>query len=98
LGIHVLGANHPEDVRNQLKAAKAQHRLLKRLPKLEADNRISGFDILGNSRSYRPSPRQTGSPGCLEGPRPRLTFEGPKPRSAWRLREELILGRLYKTS
>jgi hypothetical protein len=41
---HILGAYHPEDVRNQLKAAQAKHRLLKRLPKLEADKRISGFD------------------------------------------------------
>jgi hypothetical protein len=27
-----------------MEAAKAKHRLLKRLPKLEADKRISGFD------------------------------------------------------
>jgi len=44
LGSHVLGADRPEDVRGQLEAAKAKHRLLKRLPKLEADKRISGFD------------------------------------------------------
>ena len=44
LGSHVLGADHPEEVRGQLEAAKAKHRLLKRLPKLEADKRISGFD------------------------------------------------------
>lgn len=31
-------------MRGQLEAAKAKHRLLKRLPKLEDDKRISGFD------------------------------------------------------
>jgi hypothetical protein len=43
-GDHVHGAAHPEAVRDQLEAAKAKHRLLKRLPKLEDDKRISGFD------------------------------------------------------
>jgi hypothetical protein len=43
-GSHILGAHHPEDVRANLKAAQAKHRLLKRLPKLEADKRLSGFD------------------------------------------------------
>ncbi len=33
LASRVLGADHPEDVRGQLEAAKAKHRLLKRLPK-----------------------------------------------------------------
>ena len=44
LGSHVLGADHPEAVRDALKAARAKHRLLKRLPKMEADKRLSGFD------------------------------------------------------
>lgn len=39
-----LGAEHPEDVRKSLQAAQATHRLLKRLPKLEADKRLSGLD------------------------------------------------------
>ncbi len=43
-GSHVLGANHPEDVRGKLKAAKAKHRLLKRFPKLDDDKHLSGFD------------------------------------------------------
>jgi hypothetical protein len=33
-----------EAVRNGLKAAKAKHRLLKRLPTMEADKHLSGFD------------------------------------------------------
>jgi hypothetical protein len=40
---NVLGAAHPEDVRSQLEA-KAKHRLLKRLRKLQDDKRISGLD------------------------------------------------------
>jgi hypothetical protein len=43
-GSHVLGAAHPETVRDNLKAARSKHRLLKRLPKLEADKRLSGSD------------------------------------------------------
>ncbi len=43
-GRHVLGADHPEDVRGNLKAAQAKHRLLKRLPKMEADKHLSSFD------------------------------------------------------
>lgn len=39
-----LGAEHPEDVRKSLQAAQATHRLLKRLPKLEADKRLSSLD------------------------------------------------------
>ncbi len=41
---HVLGAHHPEDVRNSLKAARSKHRFLKRLPKLDADKHVSAFD------------------------------------------------------
>ena len=43
-GSHVLGSEHPKDVRANLKAAQATHRLFKRLPKLEADKRLSGSD------------------------------------------------------
>jgi hypothetical protein len=43
-GSHELGANHPEDVRGNLKAAQARHRLLKRFPKLPDDKRLSSFD------------------------------------------------------
>jgi hypothetical protein len=43
-GSHVLGAAHPEDVRSNLKAARSDHRLLKRLPKLQDDKRLSSFD------------------------------------------------------
>ena len=43
-GDHGLGADHPEDVRRQLEAAKAKHRLLKRLPKLQDEKRISGSE------------------------------------------------------
>src|ERR687889_1008753 len=35
---------HPEDVRRALEAARTKQRLLKRLPKLKADKRLSGFD------------------------------------------------------
>ncbi len=40
----VLGAAHPEDVRSNLKAARSDHRLVKRFPKLQDDKRISSFD------------------------------------------------------
>ena len=40
----VLGAAHPEDVRSNLKAARSDHRLLKRLPKLQDDKHLSSFD------------------------------------------------------
>jgi hypothetical protein len=40
---HVLGAAHPENVCSHLEA-KAKHRLLKRLPKLRDDKRISSLD------------------------------------------------------
>jgi hypothetical protein len=43
-GSHILGADHPEAVRGNLKAAQVKHRLLKRLPKLEADKHLSGSD------------------------------------------------------
>ena len=44
LGSHVLGADHPEGVRGNLKAARSKHRFLKRLPKLDADKHVSAFD------------------------------------------------------
>ncbi len=40
----MLGAHHPKDVRNSLKAARFRHRFLKRLPKLDADKHVSAFD------------------------------------------------------
>jgi hypothetical protein len=40
----VLGAAHPEYVRSNLKAARSDHRLLKRLPKLQDDKHLSSFD------------------------------------------------------
>jgi hypothetical protein len=40
----VLGAAHPETVRANLKVARADHRLLRRFPKLEDDKRLSSFD------------------------------------------------------
>jgi hypothetical protein len=40
----VLGAAHPEDVRDNLKAARSEYRLLKRLPQLKDDGRLSSFD------------------------------------------------------
>ena len=43
-GSHVLGAAHPEDVRHDLEAARAKHRLLKRFPRLPGDRRLSAFD------------------------------------------------------
>src|SRR5215204_2419201 len=41
---HVRGPEHPEDVRRELKSTRTKQRLLKRLPKLKADKRLSGFD------------------------------------------------------
>jgi hypothetical protein len=43
-GSHVLGAAHPEDVRDNLKAARSDHRLLKRFPRLPDDKHLSSFD------------------------------------------------------
>src|SRR5918997_2259866 len=43
-GSHVLGAAHPEDVRANLKAARSDYRLLKRLPKLQDDKHLSSLD------------------------------------------------------
>jgi hypothetical protein len=40
----VLGAAHPDAVRGNLKAARSDHRLLKRFPKLEDDKRLSSFE------------------------------------------------------
>ena len=40
----VLGADHPEAVRGNLKAARSDYRLLKRFPKLEDGKRLSSFD------------------------------------------------------
>jgi hypothetical protein len=41
---HVLEANHPEDVRAALEAARANHRLLKRFPKMPDDRKLSAFE------------------------------------------------------
>src|SRR5215208_6319996 len=41
---HVLGANHPDNVRAALEAAQANHRLLKRFPKMPDDRKLSAFD------------------------------------------------------
>jgi hypothetical protein len=43
-GSHVLGAAHPEEVRSNLKAARSEYRLLKRLPKLQDEKQLSSFD------------------------------------------------------
>ena len=43
-GSHVLGAAHPEDVRDNLRTARSDYRLLKRLPKLQDDKHLSSFD------------------------------------------------------
>ena len=43
-GSRVLGAAHPEDVRSNLKSARSDYRLLKRLPKLEDDKHLSSLD------------------------------------------------------
>jgi hypothetical protein len=40
----VLGAAHPKDVRDNLKAARSEYRMLKRFPKLEDDKHLSSFD------------------------------------------------------
>ena len=45
LGTHLLCAEHPEDVRGNLRTAQAKHRLLKRLPKFEVDERLSVFEV-----------------------------------------------------
>ena len=44
LASRVFGAAHPEDVRDNLKAARSYYRLLKRFPKLEDDKHLSSFD------------------------------------------------------
>jgi len=41
---HIRNPEHPEDVRRELEGARAVQRLLKRLPKLKADKRLSGSD------------------------------------------------------
>ena len=41
---YVRSPEHPEDVRRELEGARAVQRLLKRLPKLKADKRLSGSD------------------------------------------------------
>ena len=41
---YVGSPEHPEDVRRNLEGARAVQRLLKRLPKLKADKRLSGSD------------------------------------------------------
>jgi hypothetical protein len=43
-GNHVLGADHPETVRGNLKADRSKERFLKRLPRLDADKHVSAFD------------------------------------------------------
>src|SRR5215216_4820058 len=43
-GSHVLGAAHPEDVRSNLNDARSDYRLIKRLPKLQNDKRLSSLD------------------------------------------------------
>jgi hypothetical protein len=40
----VLGAAHPQDVRENLKAARSDYRLLKRFPKFKDDKHLSSFD------------------------------------------------------
>src|SRR5919107_1482389 len=40
----VLGAAHPVDVRSNLKMARSDYRLLKRLPKLKNDKHLFSFD------------------------------------------------------
>jgi hypothetical protein len=44
MGSYVLGADHPEAVRDNLKAARSKHRFLKRLPKLDVDKQVSALD------------------------------------------------------
>jgi hypothetical protein len=44
LADYVSGAAHPEHVRRDLENARARDRLLKRLPKLDADKRVSSLE------------------------------------------------------
>src|SRR5215203_1261813 len=44
---HVLGPAHPENVRDELEFARANHRLLKKLPGLPDDKHLSGADAAG---------------------------------------------------
>src|ERR671921_245563 len=46
-GSHVLGAEHPEEVRWKLKDAQRTHRTLKKLPGLPDDRHLSGGDAAG---------------------------------------------------
>jgi hypothetical protein len=46
-GSHVLGADHPEEVRWKLKDAQRTHRTLKKLPGLPGDKHLSGGDAAG---------------------------------------------------
>jgi hypothetical protein len=46
-GSHVLGADHPEEVRWKLKDAQRTHRTLKKLPGLPDDKHLSGGDAAG---------------------------------------------------
>src|SRR5919107_907581 len=46
-GTHVLGADHPEEVRWKLKDAQRTHRTLKKLPGLPGDKHLSGADAAG---------------------------------------------------
>jgi hypothetical protein len=46
-GSHVLGADHPEEVRWTLKDAKRTHRTLKKLPEFSDDKHLSGEDAAG---------------------------------------------------
>src|SRR5829696_8172696 len=43
-GSRVLGAAHPEDVRDNLRASRSDYRLLKRFPKLTDDKQLSSLD------------------------------------------------------
>jgi hypothetical protein len=43
-GRHVLGAEHPVTVRSSLEHARADHRLLRRFPKMESGKRLSALD------------------------------------------------------
>jgi hypothetical protein len=46
-GSHVLGADHPEEVRWKLKDAQRTHRTLKKFPALPDDKHLSGGDAAG---------------------------------------------------
>jgi hypothetical protein len=46
-GTHVLGADHPKEVRWKLKDAQRTHRTLKKLPGLPHDKHLSGGDAAG---------------------------------------------------